>query len=161
MPSRCTFLFLALKNPRCHSHSDRLCSGVAQSAQCPWECRSLVAQCDGKVFGESASRLLIRKKKQRSIREKAANEVSEAEVRAVLEAIRNYHGYPKLRELGALVPTLRPFKLNVVVRYLERSGTILIDDGLIVWNRQAKSESSSLADVAELSPEFRELLKGK
>jgi hypothetical protein len=78
----------------------------------------------------------------------------------VLRAIKNFEGYPKLRELAKLVPGLKPFKLNLVIRFLERNGTILIDgDGYIVWTRGETSEMSSLSDIAELSPEFREFLK--
>jgi hypothetical protein len=78
----------------------------------------------------------------------------------VLDAIRNFDGYAKLRELAKLVPALKPFKLNLVVRFLERNGTILIDgDGYIVWTRGEKSEMSSLSEAAELSPEFKDFLK--
>ena len=78
----------------------------------------------------------------------------------MLQAIKEFNGYPKLRELANLVPELRPFKLNLVVRFLERNGTILIDgDGYIVWSRGEKHESYSLSDVAEFSPEFREFLR--
>ncbi|HKU48878.1 MAG TPA: hypothetical protein VJP79_02910 [Nitrososphaera sp.] len=82
----------------------------------------------------------------------------------VLQAIRNFDGYPKLRELGGLVPSLKPFKLNLAVRFLERAGTILIDgDGYIVWARGENNnpEMASLSDVAELSDEFREFLGKK
>jgi hypothetical protein len=78
----------------------------------------------------------------------------------VLQAIKNFEGYPKLREFAKLVPDLKPFKLNLVIRFLERNGTILIDgDGYIVWTRREISEMSNLSDIAELSPEFKEFLK--
>jgi hypothetical protein len=78
----------------------------------------------------------------------------------VLQAIKEFDGYPKLRELAKLVPSLKPFKLNLVIRLLERNGTIIIDgEGYIVWTKGEKSESYSLSDVAEFSPEFREFLK--
>ena len=78
----------------------------------------------------------------------------------MLRAIKNFEGYPKLRELAKLVPGLKPFKLNLVIRFLERNGTILIDgDGYIVWTRGETSEMSNLSDIAELSQEFREFLK--
>ncbi len=76
----------------------------------------------------------------------------------MLEAIRGFRGYPRLREIASLVPALKPYKLNVVIRFLERSGIILIDsDGYIVWSRGEQSEMPSFSDVAELSPEFRKL----
>ena len=86
----------------------------------------------------------------------------EDEINTVLQAIKNFEGYPKLRELPKLIPELKPFKLNLVIRFLERNGTILIDgDGFIVWTRGEKSEMSNLSDIADLSPEFREFLKNK
>jgi hypothetical protein len=58
------------------------------------------------------------------------------------------------------VPSLSPFKLNVIVKYLERSGTILVDgDGYITWMRGNVPEMSSLSDVADLSPEVSKLLE--
>ena len=78
----------------------------------------------------------------------------------MLQAIKNFEGYPKLRELPKLVTGLKPFKLNLVIRFLERNGTILIDgDGFIVWIRGETFEMSNLSDIAELSPEFREFLR--
>lgn len=104
--------------------------------------------------------LIIRQKKTNRWKEKPANEMSEEEVEAVLQAIRNFDGYPKLRQIANLVPAMKPLKLNLVIRFLERNGTILIDgDGYIVWTREEKSEMSSLSESAELSPEFREFLK--
>ena len=102
----------------------------------------------------------IRQKKSNRWKERPANELSENEVNLVLQAIKNHEGYPKLRELASLVPALNPFKLNLVIKFLERNGTILIDgDGDIVWSRGEKSEMSALSDVAELSPEFKDFLK--
>lgn len=78
----------------------------------------------------------------------------------MLQSIKSFKGYPKLRELAKLVPALKPFKLNLVVRFLERNGTILIDgDGYIVWTRGDVPKMSSLSDIAELSPEFKDFLK--
>ncbi|MGI0026012.1 MAG: hypothetical protein ACREA4_12830 [Nitrososphaera sp.] len=102
----------------------------------------------------------IRQKKSNRWKERPANEISEYEVSSVLQAIKNFKGYPKLRELAKLVPALKPFKLNLVVKFLERNGTILIDgDGYIVWSRGDTSEMADLSDIAELSPEFKDFLK--
>ena len=104
--------------------------------------------------------LIIRQKKTNRWKERPANEISEQEVQDVLAAIRDFEGYPKLREVAKLVPAMKPFKLNLVIRFLERNGTILIDgDGYIVWTRGERSELSALSESADLSPEFREFLE--
>jgi hypothetical protein len=103
---------------------------------------------------------IIRQKKTNRWKERPANEISEQEVQDVLAAIRDFEGYPKLREVAKLVPAMKPFKLNLVIRFLERNGTILIDgDGYIVWTRGERSELSTLSESADLSPEFREFLE--
>lgn len=77
----------------------------------------------------------------------------------MLQAIKSFEGYPKLRELSKLVPSLKPFKLNIILRFLERTGTVIIDgDGYIVWARGDKSEMSELSDIAEMSIDFKKFL---
>lgn len=55
---------------------------------------------------------------------------------------------------------MSPFKINVVVRYLERAGVIIIDtDSYIVWTRrEAGSERPTLGEVATISKELKDLL---
>ena len=77
-----------------------------------------------------------------------------------MQAIRNFDGYPKLRTLRKLLPSLSPLQINVILHYLERSGEIVIDaDGYITWMRNKDQEHLTLGDVAEISNDLKELLK--
>lgn len=60
-----------------------------------------------------------------------------------------------------MLPSFSTFKLNVIIRYLERSGTIIIDnEGYVVWTRQDKEKDAlTLADVANISNDFQDYLK--
>ena len=102
--------------------------------------------------------MCIRAKKSKKRKERPANEVSEHDINNVLKAIQNFDGYPKLRDLPSLAPFLTPLQLNVVLRFLERSGTIIIDsDGYIIWTRKDNSEGSpTLEEVANISSEFKD-----
>ena len=74
--------------------------------------------------------------------------------------IRNFDGYPKLRTLRKLLPSLSPLQINVILHYLERSGEIVIDaDGYITWIRNKDREHLTLGEVAEISNDLKELLK--
>lgn len=91
-----------------------------------------------------------------------ANEITEQEVEEFLAAIRNFEGYPKLRDLGRLLPSMSAYKINVILRYLERSKTIIVDnDGYITWVRKDKPEGLTLADVANMDEELRKFLARK
>ena len=88
------------------------------------------------------------------------NEVSADDINAFLQAIRNFDGYPKLRTLRKLLPSLSPLQINVILHYLERSGEIVIDpDGYITWIRNKDREHLTLGEVAEISNDLKELLK--
>jgi hypothetical protein len=77
-----------------------------------------------------------------------------------LQAIRNFEGYPKLRDIRRMLPPLTPVQINVIARYLERSGAIVIDaDGYITWMRNEDPEQLTLGEVSEMSSDLRELLK--
>lgn len=77
-----------------------------------------------------------------------------------MQAIRNFDGYPKLRTLRKLLPSLSPLQINVILHYLERSGEIVIDaDGYITWIRNKDREHLTLGEVAEISNDLKELLK--
>lgn len=77
-----------------------------------------------------------------------------------MQAIRNFDGYPKLRTLRKLLPSLSPLQINVILHYLERSGEIVIDaDGYITWMRNKDREHLTLGEVAEISNDLKELLK--
>ena len=77
-----------------------------------------------------------------------------------MQAIRNFDGYPKLRTLRKMLPSLTPVQINVIVHHLERSGAIVIDtDGYITWIRNEDVEQLTLGEVADISSDLKELLK--
>jgi hypothetical protein len=89
-----------------------------------------------------------------------ANEVSEDDINAFLQAIRDFDGYPKLKDLSMMLPSLTPVQINAIVHYLDRSGAIVIDtDGYIIWMRKEGLGQLTLGDVAEMSSDLKELLK--
>ena len=74
--------------------------------------------------------------------------------------IRNFDGYPKLRDLRIMLPSLTPVQINVIVHYLERSGAIVIDaDGYITWMRNEGLEHLTLGEIADMSSDLKELLE--
>ena len=88
------------------------------------------------------------------------NEVSEDDINNFLEAVRNFDGYPKLRDLGKMLPSLTPLQINVILKYLQRSGAIEVDlEGYIVWVRKDKQDGRTLGEVAEISSELKEYLE--
>ena len=77
----------------------------------------------------------------------------------MLQAIKGFDGYPRLKDLGRMVPSLTPLQINVIVRYLERSGAIVIDtQGYIVWARK-EQEQLTLGEVAEISSDLKDYLR--
>lgn len=77
-----------------------------------------------------------------------------------MQAIRNFDGYPKLRTLRKMLPSLTPVQINVIAHYLERSGTIVIDtDGYITWMRNKDPGQLTLGEVADMSGDLKELLE--
>jgi hypothetical protein len=77
-----------------------------------------------------------------------------------LQAIRNFDGYPKLKDLCMMLPSLTPVQINAIVHYLDRSGVIVIDtDGYIIWMRKEGLGQLTLGEVAEISSDLKELLE--
>lgn len=77
-----------------------------------------------------------------------------------MKAIRNFDGYPKLRDLRKVLPSLTPVQINVIAHYLERSGAIVIDsDGYITWMRNEELGQLTLGEVANMSSDLKELLE--
>ena len=77
-----------------------------------------------------------------------------------MKAIRNFDGYPKLRDLRKVLPSLTPVQINVIAHYLERSRAIVIDsDGYITWMRNEELGQLTLGEVADMSSDLKELLK--
>jgi hypothetical protein len=86
--------------------------------------------------------------------------VSEDEINALFELIKSFDGYPRLRDLRKMAPSLTPLQINTIVKYLERSGAIIIDsESYIVWARRGREEGLTLGDAANISSEFRDYLK--
>jgi hypothetical protein len=53
---------------------------------------------------------------------------------------------------------LTPLQINVIVRYLERSGAIVIDtEGYVVWVRR-EPDQLTLGEVAEMNGDLQEYL---
>lgn len=85
--------------------------------------------------------------------------MSQGDIIVLMDAISSRDGYPKLKELAKMVPSLTPLQLNAAVRYLERCGAIVIDgDGYIVWSRKDKPDTLTLADVADISADFKHFI---
>lgn len=58
-----------------------------------------------------------------------------------------------------MAPAMTTLQINVIVRYLERSGAIIIDtEGYIVWT-QRDQERLTLGEVAEISSDLKEYLE--
>jgi hypothetical protein len=76
-----------------------------------------------------------------------------------LQAIRDFDGYPKLKDLRMMLPSLTPAQINTIVNYLDRSEAIVIDtDGYIIWMRNEGLGQLTLGEVAEMSSDLKELL---
>lgn len=85
--------------------------------------------------------------------------MSEEDINALLQAIKGFDGYPKLKDLSRMAPSLTPLQINVIVRYLERSGAIVVDtEGYIVWARK-EQEQLTLGEVAEISQDLKKYLE--
>lgn len=98
-----------------------------------------------------------RKKPDRKAR--PINEVTEDEVAAVLQAIKDFSGYPRLRDVAKMFPSMHPVKINTILRFLERTKSIIIDsDSYIVWTK-SEPERMTLADVAVMSDDLRQYLE--
>jgi hypothetical protein len=84
-----------------------------------------------------------------------------------LTAIRAVEGsYPKIRDLQKLLrPRLDLFKINTILRYLERSKTLETDlDGNIIWIREDSNNANrlpTLAERANVSKEFLDFFSKK
>ena len=77
-----------------------------------------------------------------------------------MQAIRDFDGYPKLRDLRIMLPSLTPVQINVIVHYLERSGVMVLDsEGYIIWMRKEGPEQLTLGEIAEMSSDLKELLE--
>ena len=83
-----------------------------------------------------------------------------------MTSIKKVEGsYPKIRDLQKLLrPRLDLFKINTILRYLERDKRLETDlDGNIIWIREDSNEANklSLAERADLSKDFLDFFSRK
>ena len=58
-----------------------------------------------------------------------------------------------------MAPLLTPLQINVIVRYLERSGAIVVDtESYIVWARKDQDQLT-LGQVAKISGDLKDYLE--
>lgn len=103
----------------------------------------------------------IRSRNPKRKKSKPANEISQADIESLLDAIRNHEGYPRLKDLRELAPLLSAAQLEAAVRYLEKSGQIVLDaDGSIIWTRHERMGRLTLAEKANISDECGNYAQG-
>jgi hypothetical protein len=99
------------------------------------------------------------KRKKPNRKATPANEITEQEVNTFLDAIRSFDGYPRVRDLARMFPQMSPFKINVILRYLERSKMIFVDsESHITWVRKDAPDQLTIGDVADLSDELKQYM---
>ena len=99
------------------------------------------------------------KKKLKKKKPEASNDISEREIGIFINSIKNVDGYPKIRDLQKIVPSLNLVKIHTILKYLQRSKRLIVDnDGYIVWIKEDNFNkfSSSFSDVANISKDFAE-----
>jgi len=69
--------------------------------------------------------------------------------------------YPRIRELNKVFKNkLSPLKVNIILRYLERSKTVELDlDGNVIWIREDQNNQVALSHRATFSSNFIEYIK--
>ncbi|MGA9745142.1 MAG: hypothetical protein WBQ16_11045 [Nitrososphaeraceae archaeon] len=69
--------------------------------------------------------------------------------------------YPKIRDLNKVFKNkLSPLKVNIILRYLERSKTVELDlDGNVIWIRKHENNPTTLCERATFSSAFIEYIK--
>lgn len=91
------------------------------------------------------------------------NEITDEDTNYFITTLRKVEGsYPRVRDLGKILgPRLNLFKINRILRYLERSERLQTDvDGNIIWIREDNKSTNllSLRERANLSEGFIEYL---
>ena len=89
----------------------------------------------------------------------STNEITDEDINYFLTTLRKVEGgYPRIRDLRRILePRLNLFKINTILRYLERSKRLQTDlDGNIIWIREDNNNANqiSLAERANISKEF-------
>lgn len=83
----------------------------------------------------------------------STNEITDEDSNYFLTTLRKVEGgYPRIRDLrGILEPRLNLFKINTILRYLERSKRLQTDlDGNIIWIREDNNNANQLSLGREL-----------
>lgn len=58
-----------------------------------------------------------------------------------------------------MAPSLTPLQINVIIRYLEKSGVIVVDtESYIIWARKDQDQLT-LGEVAEISSDLKDYLE--
>ena len=89
----------------------------------------------------------------------STNEITDEDINYFLTTLRKVEGgYPRIRDLRRILePRLNLFKINTILRYLERSKRLQTDlDGNIIWIREDNNNANqlSLGERAYVSKEF-------
>ena len=90
----------------------------------------------------------------------STNEINDEDINYFLTTLKNVEGgYPRIRDLRRILgPRLNLFKINAILRYLERSKRLQTDlDGNVIWIREDNNKNAnqiSLAERANISKEF-------
>jgi hypothetical protein len=110
--------------------------------------------------------MAIKRKKSKKRRLVPSYEINDEDINFFLTSIKKVEGsYPKIRDLQKLLrPRLDLFKINTILRYLERDKRLETDlDGNIIWIREDSNSANkqSLAERADLSKDFLEFFRKK
>ena len=117
-----------------------------------------------KLLEQWNSTRFIRYKNSKSTTKKTiANQITEAEVELFLKTLKGITPYPKIRDLNKIFKNkLSPLKVNIILRYLERSKTVELDlDGNVIWIREEENNQIELCDGATFSSAFIKYIKTK
>jgi len=115
-----------------------------------------------KLLEQWNSTWIIRYKNSKSTTKKTiANQITEPEIELFLKTLRGITPYPKIRDLNKVFKNkLSPIKVNIILRYLERSNTVEVDlDGNVIWIRENDNNEAALHERANFSSEFIEYIK--
>ena len=78
----------------------------------------------------------------------STNEITDEDINYFLTTLRKVEGgYPRIRDLRRILePRLNLFKINTILRYLERSKRLQTDlDGNIIWIREDNNNANQLS----------------
>lgn len=102
-------------------------------------------------------------RKVKRLKKIPANEFSQEEVELFLSTIKQSNEYIKIRDLKKIFRNkLDLFKINSILKYLERSKIIEIDlDGNIIWIKNNIDRQLTFWEKASTTNDFKELFNKK